>query len=63
MLMNQPVDLGLPGNAAELKIINNNGLAPTFSSYDEDESGKIDSDGRHLRRIIYRWNGRFYVRR
>jgi len=63
MLMDQPVDLGLPGNATELKIIDNHGLAPAFSSYDEDDSGKIDSNGRHLRRIIYRWNGRFYVRR
>ncbi len=63
MLMDQPVDLGLPGNATELKIIDNHGLAPAFSSYDEDDSGKIDSNGRHLRRIIYRWNGRFYVTR
>jgi hypothetical protein len=57
-----PGDLGLPKNASELKIFSNNRLAPIFSAYEEDDSGKIDSNGRQLRRIVYRWNGRFYVR-
>jgi hypothetical protein len=62
MLMNEPADVGLPKSAGELKIISSNRLAPTFSAYEEDERGKIDSNGRKLRRIVYRWNGRFYAR-
>jgi hypothetical protein len=62
MLMNEPGDLGLPKNASELKVFSHNRLAPTFSAYEEDDRGKIDSNGRQLRRIVYRWNGRFYVR-
>lgn len=62
MLMSDPGDLGLPKNASELRVISNHRLAQTFSAYDEDDSGKIDSNGRKLRRIVYRWNGRFYVR-
>jgi hypothetical protein len=62
MLMSEPADLGLPKNAGELKVINGHRLAPSFSVYEEDERGKIDSNGRKLRRIVYRWNGRFYVR-
>ena len=61
MLMNEPADVGLPKSASELKIISSNRLAPTFSAYEEDERGKIDSNGRKLRRIVYRWNGRFYT--
>jgi len=63
MLMNDPADVGLPKNAEALKIINGNRLAPSFSAYETDEHGKIDDNGRRLRRIIYRWNGRFYARR
>jgi len=62
MLMSEPADLGLPKNAGELKIISGNRLAPTFSVYKEDDRGKIDDNGRKLRRIVYRWNGRFYYR-
>jgi hypothetical protein len=61
MLLSEPGDLGLPKNAAALKIIGNHRLAPTFSAYDEDDNGKIDSNGRKLRRLVYRWNGRFYI--
>ncbi len=61
MLMSEPADVGLPKNADELKIISSNRLALTFSAYEEDERGKIDSNGRKLRRIVYRWNGRFYA--
>jgi hypothetical protein len=63
MLMSEPADVGLPKNAEALKIINGNRLAPSFSAYEQDEHGKIDDNGRRLRRIIYRWNGRFYARR
>ena len=36
-------------------------MAPVFSTYEEDERGRIDANGRKLRRIVYRWNGRFYI--
>lgn len=62
MLMNELADVGLPKNAEALKIFNGNRLAPSFSAYEEDDSGKIDDNGRKLRRIVYRWNGRFYAR-
>jgi hypothetical protein len=61
MLMSEPGDLGLPKSAAELKIVARNRLTPSFSAYQEDEHGRIDSGGRKLRRIVYRWNGRFYL--
>jgi len=53
-------DLGLPPGTGELKIIRRHRLAPSFSAYEEDEHGRIDDNGRRLRRIVYRWNGRFY---
>jgi hypothetical protein len=58
MLMGEPKDFGLARDAKELNIIRNGRLAPTFSAYMQDEKGKVDG---RLRRIIYRWNGRFYV--
>jgi hypothetical protein len=60
MLMNDPADVGLPKDAEALKIFRGNRLAMSFSAYEEDERGRIDDNGRKLRRIIYRWNGRFY---
>ena len=62
MLMNEPADVGLPKSAEALKIFTGNRLAQTFSAYEESERGKIDDNGRKLRRIVYRWNGRFYAR-
>jgi hypothetical protein len=62
MLMGKPKDLGLPKDASELSIIRNGRLAPTFSAYEESDRGKIDANGRKLRRIVYRWNGRVYLR-
>lgn len=62
MLMAEPRDLNLPANASELNIIRNRKLAPRFSAYEEHERGTIDANGRKLRRIVYRWNGRFYSR-
>jgi hypothetical protein len=59
MLMAEPKDLGLPKDTTELHIIRNHRLAPSFSAYVQDEHGPIDG---RLRRIIYRWNGRFYDR-
>ena len=63
MLMNEPTDVGLPKDAEALKILRGNRLAMSFSAYEEHERGKIDDNGRKLRRIIYRWNGRFYAPR
>ena len=59
MLMAELKDLGLPKDAGELNIIRNGHVATTFSTYEEDEHGKIDD---RLLRIVYRWNGRFYVK-
>ena len=61
MLMNEPADVGLPKSAGALKIFGGNRLAQTFSAYEESERGKIDDNGRKLRRIIYHWNGKFYA--
>jgi hypothetical protein len=63
MLMNEPADVGLPKDAEALKVFRDNRLAVSFSAYEQDEQGKIDDNGRKLRRIVYRWNGRFFERR
>jgi hypothetical protein len=63
MLLSDLKDLGLPQSAGELQIIRRHRLAPSFSAYEEDERGRIDDNGRRLRRIVYRWNGRFYASR
>lgn len=62
MLMAEPRDLNLPAVANELNIIRSGRLAPRFSAYEEHERGPIDAQGRRLRRVVYRWNGRFYSR-
>ena len=62
MLMSKPRDLNLPADANELNIIRNGKLAPRFSAYEEHDRGTIKAGGRKLRRVIYRWNGRFYSR-
>jgi hypothetical protein len=63
MLMAEPRELNLPDNASELNVIRKGKLAPSFSAYEEHERGAIDANGRKLRRVVYRWNGRFYSRR
>jgi hypothetical protein len=62
MLMTDPRDLNLPADANELNIIRSRKLAPRFSAYEEHERGSIEANGRKLRRVVYRWNGRFYSR-
>ena len=62
MLLAEPRDLNLPATASELNIVRNRKLASGFSAYEEHERGAIDANGRKLRRVIYRWNGRFYSR-
>jgi hypothetical protein len=54
--------LGDSKTPPELKIIRRHALNPTFSAYQDSERGTmIDDSGRTLRRIVYRWNGRFYA--
>ena len=60
-LLGESKEFGLPKDAGELNIIRKGRLQPAFSSYEESERGRIDADGRKLRRIVYRWNGRVYV--
>ena len=50
----------VPESASELNIIRNGKLARSFSAYEEHPRGAIEAEGRRLRRIIYRWNGRIY---
>jgi hypothetical protein len=55
MLLGEPKDFSLPKDAGELNIIRKGRLAPSFSAYEQD--------GKKMNRIVYRWNGRFYVAR
>ena len=61
MLLADPKDAGLPANASELNVIVKGRLAPSFSAYDQNERGRIEASGRKFHRVIYRWNGRFYL--
>ncbi len=62
MLMDEPQSLHLPKDASELNIIRKGRLAPSFSAYEVNDQGRIKGNqNRNLNRIIYRWNGRFYV--
>lgn len=62
MLLSDPVDSGSPTDSAALAIVRGNRLARTFNIYEDDAEGKIDDNGRTLRKIVYRWNGRFFAR-
>jgi len=62
MMMGEPKYFGLPKDAMELSVIRQGHFASSFSAYEESERGRIDANGRKLRRIVYRWNGRSYVR-
>lgn len=61
MLLGEPAEFGALKNASELNVIRGNRLAQTFSAYEESERGRINDNGRRLRRVGYRWNGRFYA--
>jgi hypothetical protein len=63
MLMEEPKYFGLPAGATELNLIVNGRLAPSFSAYRESERGRLKANGKRLDRIVYHWNGRFYVPR
>jgi len=45
-----------------MKIVSGNRLEKTFNIYRDDPNGKIDDNGRTLRRVTYRWNGQFYLK-
>ena len=57
--------LGDSKSPPELRIIRRQRLNPNFSAYRDNDRdgdrGSIDDNGRRLRRIVYRWNGRFFV--
>ena len=59
-LSNKIYSAMLFGNAGELDVIRGNRLAQTFSAYEDDERGRVEDNGRRLRRVVYRWNGRSY---
>jgi len=63
MLLGEPKEFGLPKDASELNIIRKGRLAPSFSAYEQDDNGRVDAHGKRMNRIVYRWNGRFYVAR
>jgi len=60
ILLSDPEDLDLPKEASELNIIRGRKLAASFSIYNEDEEGKIESPRGKMTRTILKWNGRFY---
>lgn len=60
MLLSDPEDAGLPADAAELVVIRDHKLTPTFSTYTEDSDGKIEANGKRFNRSIFRWNGRYF---
>jgi len=57
MILGEPAELGLPRNAGDMQLIRRHRLLPNFSTYQETFEG----NGRKLKRVVYRWNGRFYV--
>jgi hypothetical protein len=61
MLLEEPARLGLPPDADTLQVVKNKRLVKSFSTFAEDDHGKIDSNGGKMRRTVYRWNGRFYL--
>jgi len=60
MLLSDPAEAGLPDDAAELVVIKDHKLASAFSTYSEDTDGKIEANGKHFNRTIFRWNGRYF---
>jgi hypothetical protein len=57
MILGEPAELGLPRNAEDMQLIRRHRLLPNFTTYQETFEG----NGRKLKRVVYRWNGRFYV--
>ncbi len=62
MVMSDLGDSSSPHNNAEMEIVRENRLAKTFNIYQDDPDGKIDDNGRTLRRVAYRWDGQFYLK-
>jgi len=61
MLLDESANLGLPPGSDILQVVRNKTLVKSFSTFVEDEHGKIESSGGKMRRTVYRWNGRFYL--
>jgi len=61
MILSEAANLRLPSSGDELQIIVNKKLAPGFSSFHDDAKGRLNDNGRRLRRKFHSWNGRFYV--
>jgi hypothetical protein len=59
LLMGEPEEFNLPKDGAELSIIRQHKLAPSFSLYAEDSEGKIAATNGKMTRTVLR-NGRFY---
>ena len=53
---------GVGSDADVLTVMKDGRLKKSFVAFEEHERGKIDSMGQRLQRVIYRWNGRYYVR-
>lgn len=60
MLLSEPADAGLPDDAAEIVVIRDHKLATTFSTYTEDNDGKIEANGKKFNRTIFRWTGNYF---
>ena len=57
MILGEPAELGLPRSAEDMQLIRRHHMLPSFSTYQETFEG----NGRKLKRVVYHWNGRFYV--
>ena len=58
IILGEPAELGLPRNAEDMQLIRRHRMLPSFNTYQESFEG----NGRKLKRVVYRWNGRFYVK-
>lgn len=62
LIMSDIGDSSSSHSNAEMKIVSGNRLAKTFNIYRDDLNGAIDDNGRTLGRVVYRWNGQFYLK-
>ena len=62
LIMSDLGDSNSSHNNAGMEIVRGQRLAKTFNIYRDDPDGRIDDDGRTLKRVAYRWNGQFYLK-
>jgi hypothetical protein len=60
LLMDDPESIGLPKDASELNIIRGHKLAPSFSTYSEDNEGTLETLRGKMTRTILKWDGHAY---